>query len=306
MKSRILASTLLLVSLLINLTFAADYPGSLKKRVKKALGPDFDKYEWFSYPTDNFGIATAFVLKDPKERPGPTNQLCATFTCLGMLTPTDPELFLTANGYAEVGKGGPIRLTEKDKSELTFESVLPHLLRAVGVNTSLSRNALITSTLTLGAAYKRYLNYDRWFEHIRSLPESAPLKRALANHQLALVISDAVIESMQFDIKVNNSLAAEIHAKLGEKETAIIGEGSNFQVKVSKMGETEYQFEVNRPVIVCRLLARQPLHDELFHQEAVEKTSKIALPLSSEKFQRYITNPQLKDWAYWKPLKSKQ
>lgn len=112
MKLRTLASALLLVLAVMNLT-AADYPGSLKKRIKKALGPDFDNYEWLSYPTNNFGIATAFVLMQANEKPGPTNQLCATFTCLGLedsQPPADSKLFLTANGYADIGVGGFLRV----------------------------------------------------------------------------------------------------------------------------------------------------------------------------------------------------
>ena len=95
-----LAAVVLLASL--SLFGAINYGNFMQQKVKAAVGGDFKDYQWLSYPTNNFGLVTAFVLAKPRARPSDKNEWCATFTCLGMddkQMPTTPAEILSVANY---------------------------------------------------------------------------------------------------------------------------------------------------------------------------------------------------------------
>ncbi len=84
-----------------------NYASIMSKKIRAALGDDFKSYTFSSYPTDNFGLATAY---DPaRGKPmSDENFLCATWSCLGQRPEADTQANLTVGGFAEVGGNGAL------------------------------------------------------------------------------------------------------------------------------------------------------------------------------------------------------
>ena len=79
-------------------------------------------YVFDTYPTDNFGLATAYEGKV-----GVTKEICATWDCLGLSDQSQVDalsdkdkLYVVVNKiqYGEVGNGSGLKLTEDDTTSL--------------------------------------------------------------------------------------------------------------------------------------------------------------------------------------------
>jgi hypothetical protein len=152
---------------------AADYSHTMQTEVKKTLGNDFRDYSWLSYPTTNFGIATMYVLPTKTTKASDKNQWCASFTCLGMdddQVPSEPEKRLKLNGFADIGSGGPITLTDTQKHDLAIGAVLPKIGQILGLNASTDWNTGTTISLSLGNVNKRFLIREKLYNYIHVYP----------------------------------------------------------------------------------------------------------------------------------------
>jgi hypothetical protein len=254
------ASTILLVC--ISLFGAISYGNLMQQKVKAALGGDFKDYQWLSYPTNNFGLVTAFVLPKPRAKPSDKNEWCATFTCLGMedkQIPTDPAQVLSVAGYADTGEGGgPLNLTDEEKKSLTISAVLPAVYRLLGVNAGAGSTSDIKTELTMGPATKRFLKKQRMLDYINQLPASNKLKQAFDQNRLALVVADVVIDSLDITITPNKDKNANLDAKLNSSVGQVLGSGSDLTLKVDSATNGTYHLKVERPVIIARLTLTQP------------------------------------------------
>src|SRR5437773_2019772 len=100
-----------------------DYQSTMQSKLKKLLGPDFRKYYWFSYPTDNFGLGTMYQTpSNVVELNLDENYLCASITCLQLpnsSAETNTFKRLTFAGFADVGVGADIELGEKKSTVFT-------------------------------------------------------------------------------------------------------------------------------------------------------------------------------------------
>ena len=137
-----------------------EYSKVMQQKIKTVLGDDFEGYTWSSYPTDNFGIATSY---DPAKGDGfgDMNFLCATWSCLGMAVPADPEKKLNIAGFADVGNnGGTIKLSEKENTDLAASVVLPEIYQIVKVSADADASTDVKTQMTLGRVYPRKLLKD--------------------------------------------------------------------------------------------------------------------------------------------------
>lgn len=260
--SRFLSVTAVTLTAGFSLLGATNYGSLMEQKVKAALGGDFKEYQWLSYPTNNFGLATAFILPRPKAKPSDKNEWCATFTCLGMEdknVPTDPVEVLSVAGYADTGEGGgPLSLSDEEKRSLAISAVLPAVFRLLGLNVAVGATSDVKTELTMGPATKRFLKKQKMLDYINQLPSSNKLKQAFDENRLALVVADVVIDSMDVTITPNKDKNANVDAKLNSNVGKILGSGSDFTVKVDSAANGVYGLKIQRPVIVARLTLTQP------------------------------------------------
>jgi hypothetical protein len=254
------AAMMLLASL--SLFGAINYGDLMQQKVKTALGGDFKDYQWLSYPTNNFGLVTAFVLPKPRAKPSDKNEWCATFTCLGMedkQMPTTPAEILSVAGYADTGEGGgQLILTDEEKKSLAISAVLPAVFRLLGLNAGVGSTSDIKTELTMGPATKRFLKKQKMLDYINQLPSSNKIKEAFDQNRLALVVADVVIDTMDITLTPNKDKNANLDAKLNSNVGNVLGSGSSLTVKVDSAASGVYHLKIERPVIVARLTLTQP------------------------------------------------
>jgi hypothetical protein len=121
-------STILFVVITVICTSCSSYSKIMSKAVKKAIGEDFKEYYAFSYPTNNFGLITTYETKLSYE-----NQYCAMAACLDGLEINSMEEWLHFGGLADVGKGGPITISENKKTKIASKTILPKLWNAINI-----------------------------------------------------------------------------------------------------------------------------------------------------------------------------
>jgi hypothetical protein len=139
------------------------------QKVRAALGDQFKAYTFSSYPTDNFGLATAY---DPARGGDMSDEnfLCATWSCLRQQPPKGPRKKLEVNGFAEVGGNGAlITLTEKEQSEFGGSVVVPEIYKVLKVSADARTTKGIQTQLRLGRAYPRKLIRSKMTAVIRDL-----------------------------------------------------------------------------------------------------------------------------------------
>ena len=239
---------------------AQDYGATMKKKVQSVLGAkDLKNYEWISYPTNNFGVMTMFIVDAKGQKIKPENQECATFTCLG-LKPSDlnAEQLKDVDGYADIGEGGSITLNDDEKKALSLSAVLPKILSVLNLSGNVDRSTGITTTMSLGPATKRFLVKQKALDYIDKLPENSRVKSALTQGRLGIVIADVELNSMDVTLKIDKKLNAGLDAELSGKVNKVFGEGDKLSVQINNTGDGTYVLKVTQPVIVARLTATKP------------------------------------------------
>jgi hypothetical protein len=261
MKGRI--SMLLAMSAALLFTGCdTDYAGVMQKKVRAALGDDFGKYSFFSYPTDNFGVMTAY---DPATgtSTGDDNFVCATWTCLGKTAPNDARRKLTVDGFADIGgSGGIISLTEKEQGEFGASLVLPEIYAMLNLSAEAKATKGVRTEMQLGRAYPRKLVRDKAATFIKDVPADRALKQAFIDGRLVLVVADVVLDSMDVTLKLDKDRHAKLNAELGGKLAGtvgkVIGQGAKLEIVAGKVTNAEYTFRVSKPVVLAVLTRRQP------------------------------------------------
>jgi hypothetical protein len=265
-----------------------DYSKIMQAAIRRSLGNDFREYEWMSYPTNNFGIGTMYVLSSEKEKPSDRNQWCATYTCLGLegkRAPLDATARLTAGGFADVGTGGPLILSDDQSRTLAGEVFLPRLLNVLGINAEAGSASSGQVSIRLGNISRRILKKQAILTYLDGLPAGSPLRKGLEEHRLAMVVADAVIDSLEVDVQSGGNTTREITAKLAPLVNRVAGSPSTMLVQVRRDQSGKYRLLVGQPVIIARLTLRRPLAG----REAGSGDRPPQLP------------PNLQDWTTWVP-----
>lgn len=234
---------------IITLVSCKSYNSVMVKKVKKSLGKQFKGYSSFTYPTSNFGVMTSYT---DKAEDG--NYYCGMNTCLDIKLSSNE--ILNMGGLLDVGSGGPITLSESDKKVVSLDAVLPQLWKTLNVEGEYSSDKVTTVTMSLGAGHVRQLNRIRLKEALAKLSDDHPYKIAFNNGKFAVVVSDVVVESMSFDVKFDNNTTGKIEAALSKVPADSTNATLNFGYERTLNGE--YKFKVTHPVIVMRLIKKQP------------------------------------------------
>lgn len=237
---------------------AQNYNRIMTKAIKKAIGTDLKEYQTFSYPTDNFGLITSY-----QNSATDANFLCDMWNCIGINSSNiiDKTNWLSLNNFAAVGGGGSIELSNKDKSKIAIEVVLPKIYNVIGITGEFKKEKNTEITISIGKAYLRKLRRDEIIKYINNLDNSKSIKQNYINGSLVLIVADCVIEDMAVKVKVNQNMASNIDAKIGVSGTstgAKIFQDSSLSVGVEKLSDGVYNFSISHPVIFARLAKKQP------------------------------------------------
>jgi hypothetical protein len=241
---------------------AQDYRATMAKRVQNGLSKQqFRHYEWIPYPTNDFGLATMFIVEKKGQRPKAQNEWCAGFKCLGVkpgdVNKLTAEEVKTARGFAEIGDGGPINFTDDEKKSLTLSAVLPKIVAILDLSGNVDRITGVNATIALGAATVRFLAKDKALTYITRLPDNSKIHKAYSNGTLCIVVSDVMVDSMDIVLKIDKKLNAGFDANLRRKVNQVFGDGDKLQVKVGRNDNGFYFLRITKPVIVARLIASQ-------------------------------------------------
>jgi hypothetical protein len=235
------------------------YTNILSGKIAEALGPDYDRYQPFSYPTNNFGLATAYA--STSDRPKPEDFICDTWECLGKGSnvPASSQELLEVAGFAGVGSNGAkIDLTTKETQDLAIDALLPKVFQVLQLGGSYDKKKITNVTLSLGRAYPRLLRKTRMIPFIAGLPTTEPLRQAFDQGRLVLVVGDVVIDAVKATIDVDQTIGQALKAKLDPGLPSKVFSGVDLGVKVTDELNGKFTFEVTQPVIVKRLTKRQP------------------------------------------------
>lgn len=258
MNPRLAVSASLLSTLLLIAGCTPSYNETLQQKIRQSLGDDYKTYTSFSYPTDNFGLATMYTSPagttiDDKDF------LCDTWNCLGIGNPpTETLKLMNVAGFAAVGaNGGAITLTEKEQKSLSLNAILPKVFQVLNLTGGFKKDNITTVSLQIGQAWPRKLRRQEMINYFTTLPASSLEKQAFIAGNVSLVVADVVVDKMTVDVGVTRDLAANLDAKLGGLPNAVF---SNSELSVGMTSSTagNYTFTVTRPVIVLRLAKRQP------------------------------------------------
>jgi hypothetical protein len=225
-----------------------NYTQVMQKSTKKVLGDDFKHYDFFSYPTDNYGVATCYFLESTAP-----NFECDTWNCLGIKPlPSDFNALLSLNDFAAVGTGPVITLTEKVKREIAIKAILPEVFNTLGVSLDASGTGIRTIDMSFGPGHVRNLRRQEFSNHLTALPSNQRLSVFFASGELVYVFSDVVLENFTVSISVDNSLQSQLDAKLAANPALGTFTGSSLDVKLSKNAQGKYTLSSTKPLIVAR------------------------------------------------------
>lgn len=234
-----------------------DYTKVMRQRVSSALGPEFQRYQVLSYPTDNFGVATMFDGSANN-----ANFLCDTWNCLGINpVPTDESRLRDVNGFAAVGGGGAtISLTEKEKTDIALNLLLPEIYQIVNAGGGYQKKQVVSTTLTIGQAYPRLLRRLQFLPFIQALPKTDLRREAFDAGRLAVIVGDVVLTGVSLKVNLNQTAAGNLDATFDPALPIKVKlfNGAQLGVKVTKEAEGVYTFEMPRPVVAMRLAKKQP------------------------------------------------
>lgn len=240
--------------LLLAACCATEYTKLMERKLRQVLGPDFDRYTFASYPTDNFGLGTLYASNaDAKDG----LSLCAGSTCFG-LTPSSWDEWLRLDGFADVGEGPPLALTSAEETELKAELVGPKLAEVLDLGASVDFKTGVTAKLSLGSAWLRRVNLIKFYSFLEGLPPTSPIKKAFDARRLVAVTSDVVIQGLDVELCVDKTLNANLDLTLNQAIGSALGTGGKVRLGVTRTDNGCYALTAQKPVIVAMLARERP------------------------------------------------
>jgi hypothetical protein len=246
----IVATVTLAVSRPVSLA-AQNYGDAIGKALIESMIDKDSRKGWkpVAYPTDNFGVATLYDGK------GAGSFLCATATCLS--TKDNATDTLKGGGFIDVGVGGSAELSDTQKRTLGLSAVLK-VFSLVGLEGKFENNKTTIADIKVPSATIRKLIKGKLTDQITAKPPTAAVTDAFKNRRIRAIVEDIVIESLVATVKLDNSISADVKAKLDANAGKVLGKDSSFGVTYSKSGDGVYQLKTSGPVIVAVAPVQQP------------------------------------------------
>lgn len=256
MKKRVLRVFCFIIGAIICFSFinssctGDSYTKTMVKAVKKTIVGDFSGYHGINFPTNNFGLLTTYEIS-----PSDKNMICAMARCFDSLYLTNKDDSLGMGGLADIGKGAAISLSEDTQTQLSADVILPELWKTLNVKGGVDSKKGVNVKMSFGPTYKRHLNRLKFEKFIGNLPEDDPYKKRYNTGGLVIVIADVIVDNMEIIVNLESTLAAELDGKIGLVGTA---PKDILKGEFKKVKEGQYSFKVNQPLIVLRLVRKQP------------------------------------------------
>ena len=247
------------VPTLVGCASGADYSTIMTTAVERALGHDYDAYQPFTYPTDNFGLGTAYSSTGSLPTLSPADFVCDMWYCIGIQPPSDEDGILRFGGFAAVGKNGAqVSLSESEEHDLAFNALLPKIFQVLKITGGFSSKDVVETHVTIGSADPRLLRPDPYVAHIDSLnAATSMLKSAFDHGTLSLVVADVVIDHLTVTIKSTSGSQTKLDAALDSTKHPVQIQGGELSFSASSDNAGTYTFETTQPVIVRRYVRRQ-------------------------------------------------
>ena len=290
MKKR--TSFLLLVICCLGLSscISTNYNEIIAKNVKAALGEDVKDFTAFSYPTDNYGVGTTYILSTGATNLSYGDMFCDMWYCFGIPdadVPSDVSKWIKLNGYAGEGKGAKISLTHKEGSDIVIKALLPKIYEVLKIGGTADVKKTKTIELELGEAHIRFLRRPEWTKYINNIASGSnlyPLKQNYLQGNLTVVVSDVVVTSMKAKVSIDSKTETSMDAALGGKIPGIekIFKDATLNFKITKEGAGVYTLETLHPVILMRLAKVQPAGEKLGAETSFDAWPFKASPDCSE------------------------
>lgn len=241
----------------------ADYQSIMQNQLRSFLGETFKSYSWISYPTNNFGIGTSFYLKERGDSPTDDRQICATYSCLSTTKnqqpPSDHDSLIKVNGFADIGTGSSLQLTENDKSQILAALNLKKLIQKLTLGAELKIERDLNIVIDIGKAYRRSINKDKLCTFLKQLPPESQMLVAFLEKKLSIVVSDVVIDGFSINVTTSGGVSASLDAKLDSAIGKVLDTDTGLALNVEKTGNGAYLLKAAEPLIVAKLNSEYPI-----------------------------------------------
>jgi hypothetical protein len=227
------------------------------KKLRENIGVDLKGYEFYSYPTNNFGVGTSCINKwIPKG-----NMVTDMIESYGLSNiPSSNYSWKTVNGFAFMGEDGvSIKVNEDLQSVFTLEMLLPKILNILNLNTSLKNNNVKSLSLTIDSGYKRFLNYTKFIKFIEASPGSE-IQKAYARKKLLVATSDFIVAGFSLTISKSDSLGGTLITKLDsliKSGKNVIMDKASLEMAISRNTDGSFTIVSRKPIIMAVFVKKQ-------------------------------------------------
>lgn len=235
--------------------------------VREALGQDYDKYHYVSYPTTRFAVGSIF-------RDAIDDSLCDPAECYGF-DRNDAAAWMNINGLAVPhGNGGPITLTQKKEQKLLAEAILPQIYQMVSVEAKAARDSTTSVNLQITQAIPRDLLKFKVMPLLAGNP-SGPLKELYYQRRLVVVTNDLVATGMTIHLCTSSQTEGSLGAKLGQALGKVIGSDASLTLSVKASGNSCYDLAITKPVVIAYIARRQPAAGTLASRDDFDDWTRV-------------------------------
>jgi hypothetical protein len=292
----------LLLGVICLLAGCNTYQEILQTKLIAIFGKDYKTYFWFSQPTDNYGVGTCYnVASGSFNNPITldTNYICSTWSCINrdQNMPSNHNDLLRILGYADIGDGGPVTLSQSDQKDAALSGILPAFFKVLNIDASIDWTNRVQTDITLGDAYKRFLIPERFKTNVMALADTSDLKQSYLHGHLVVAVSDLIIDGITATITITNDIDGKLGVSLSNAVGTVVGNGASLQFSVDKTSGGRFNLTTTNLTVVAVLYSKWPTPSV-----TTTNISLLAEYSTPESFApKAGASATIKDWLdYWK------
>jgi hypothetical protein len=264
---------------------AKDYTTVVQACVHKAIGSDFDKYQYLSAPIDNFGTGTMY----PEAAKNQTFDI-KTAGLLG-----DPETWWTFNDPQRIttelnklrpsGNGGGVAATCNQTTKFSLSAVLPALFKLLTVNAGVDYNKSVKVQISFSNIQYRQINWSVLADDDKAKLINPTVSAHFGAHDFLITIGDVVLTQYTAQLTYSKSLDVNAKAQLTSAWKQF-GKDSSLTADFSSGDDGTYTLTAKNPVIAA-LYVGQPPAGVILEQGA---TNFVIVPLGKQVLKDLLTS----------------
>jgi hypothetical protein len=219
------------------------------------IGSDSNGFWFYSYPTGNYGVATAYELKW-----GPGGMLlCDMLNTYHVHSITEnSEAWKTLNEYAFYGEGGSLTLEDQLSNKYESGILLRKILQPLHINVGVVEDMTKNVHLHIGSLLFRSLNYGKFKTYALSGKNKA-LSEAWRNKNVLIATADIVLMSYSLEINPQDAYGVTLKADL-DKEIASPQHQvrrDSLGIKIERSGNGRFIISSDQPVVLAVYVCKQ-------------------------------------------------